>query len=111
MTTWVPRSCTLPTAEQPLRVAEFDALFAERLSETSRPDQLRLELVLAGGEGVEETVRDLVGRESGCCSFFTFTVHPGPERIRLDVEVDGAHETVLDALQERAAAAAGRDVP
>lgn len=111
MTTWVPQSCTLPTADQPLRVAEFDALFAERLAGSSRPDRLRLELVLTGGEGVEETVRDLVARESGCCSFFTFTLMPGPEQIRLHVEVDGAHETVLDALHERAAAAAGRDVP
>jgi len=111
MTTWAPQSCTLPTAEQPLRVAEFDALFTERLTDTSRSDRLRLELVLTGGEGVEETVRDLVARESGCCSFFTFTVRPGPEQIRLDVAVDGAHETVLDALQERAAAAAGRDAP
>jgi len=24
---WVPAACTLPTAEQPLRPAEFDALF------------------------------------------------------------------------------------
>ncbi|MDG9709449.1 hypothetical protein [Streptomyces sp. DH10] len=111
MTTWVPQSCTLPTAEQPLRVAEFDALFAERLASSSRPDRLRLELVLTGGEGLEETVRDLVARESGCCSFFTFTATPGPEEIRLHVEVDGAHEAVLDALHERAAAAAGRDVP
>ncbi|WP_406726495.1 hypothetical protein WJ438_20135 [Streptomyces sp. GD-15H] len=111
MTTWVPQSCTLPTAEQPLRVAEFDALFTERLIGTSRPDRLRLELVLTGGKGVEETVRELVARESGCCSFFTFTLHPGPEQIRLDVVVDGAHEAVLDALHERAAAAAGRDVP
>ncbi|WP_245936135.1 hypothetical protein [Streptomyces cahuitamycinicus] len=111
MTTWVPRSCTLPTTEQPLRVAEFDALFAERLAGSSLPDRLRLELVLTGGEGVEERVRDLVARESGCCSFFTFTVTPGPEQIRLHVEVDGAHETVLDALHERAATAARRDVP
>ncbi|MGA5148187.1 hypothetical protein ACPCSF_24575 [Streptomyces griseoincarnatus] len=59
MTTRVPQSCTLPTMEQPLRVAAFDALFAERLAGVSRPDRLRLELVLAGGEGVEETVRDL----------------------------------------------------
>ena len=28
--TWVPESCKLPTVEQPLRVAEFDALFATR---------------------------------------------------------------------------------
>jgi hypothetical protein len=111
MTTWVPRSCTLPTTEQPLRVAEFDALFAERLADVSRPERLRLELVLTGGEGLEATVRGLVARESGCCSFFTFTVRPGPQHIGLDVEVDGAHEAVLDALQERAAAVAARDVP
>ncbi|MEV7242770.1 hypothetical protein AB0N92_16175 [Streptomyces sp. NPDC093248] len=111
MTTWVPRSCTLPTTEQPLRVAEFDALFAERLAGSSRPERLRLELVLTGGKGVEETVRDLVARESDCCSFFTFTIEPGPDHIRLDVQVDGAHEAVLDALQERATATAGRELP
>lgn len=102
MTAWVPDSCTLPTTEQPLRVAEFDTLFAKRLANPARPDRLRL--VLAGGDGVEEGVRDLVARESGCCSFFTFTVIPGLERIHLDISVDGAHEAVLDALQERAAA-------
>lgn len=32
MTTWVPQSCTLPTAERPLRIAEFDTPFAERLT-------------------------------------------------------------------------------
>ncbi|MEU4064165.1 hypothetical protein AB0F25_17360 [Streptomyces wedmorensis] len=106
MTDWVPASCTLPTVEQPLRVAEFDALFAERLLDASRPDRLRLEMVISDGEGAEATVRELVGRESDCCSFFTFTVDSGPERIRLGVEVDAAHEAVLDALQERAAAAA-----
>jgi hypothetical protein len=29
--TWVPDACTLPTEEVPLRVAEFDALFASTL--------------------------------------------------------------------------------
>ncbi|MFE0451491.1 hypothetical protein ACFW2D_09410 [Streptomyces sp. NPDC058914] len=113
MTTWVPLSCTLPGTDQPLRVAEFDALFAGHLAGSSRPDRLRLRLVLTGGPGVEETVRDLVARESGCCSFFTFTIGPGPgpERIHLDVEVDGVHEGVLDALERWAAAASGRDLP
>ena len=27
---WVPQACTLPTVQQPLRVAEFDGLFARR---------------------------------------------------------------------------------
>ncbi|MFD7966961.1 hypothetical protein ACFV5J_39890 [Streptomyces zaomyceticus] len=109
MTTWVPASCSLPTIEQPLRVAEFDALFAERPAGSSRPDRSHLEMLLAGGEGVEDRVRELVARESGCCSFFTFTVTPGPEQIRLGIEVDAAHEAVLDALQERATAV-GRDL-
>ncbi|MFE7580108.1 hypothetical protein ACFU5Y_00905 [Streptomyces gardneri] len=109
MTNWVPASCTLPTVEQPLRVAEFDALFTEHLTGSDRPDPLRLELVLAGSEGVAGTVDDLVARESGCCSFFTFTVTSAPEQIRLEIEVDGAHEAVLDALHARATTAvAGR---
>lgn len=110
MTTWVPASCTLPTTEQPLRIAEFDVLIAELLADSSRPDRVKLEMVFTGGPGVEDRVRDLVARESGCCLFFTFTVTPGPEQIRLGIEVDGAHEAVLDALHERAITAAGKDL-
>jgi hypothetical protein len=29
---WVPRSCTLPTVEQPLRAAEFDAVFVTTIA-------------------------------------------------------------------------------
>lgn len=100
---WVPQSCTLPTEERPLRLAEWDALFSERLASSSRPEPLRLRLDLAGGPGVEERVRDLVGRESGCCSFFTFTTTPGENVIGLDIEVDPVHEAVLDALAARTA--------
>ncbi|KUL46730.1 hypothetical protein [Streptomyces regalis] len=95
---WVPQSCTLPTDERPLRVAEWDALISERLASSSRPAPLRLRLELADGPGVEERVRDLVARESGCCSFFTFTTTPSENLIGLDIAVDPAHETVLDAL-------------
>lgn len=104
---WVPQSCTLPTEERPLRVAEWDALFAEQLTSLSRPQSLHLRLDLASGEGVEDRVRDLVERESGCCSFFTFTTTPGPDLIRLDISVDQAHEPVLDALVARTASARG----
>ncbi|MFF8843432.1 hypothetical protein ACF08N_11980 [Streptomyces sp. NPDC015127] len=98
---WVPQSCTLPTEERPLRVAEWDALFAERLTALSRPQPLRLRLDLADGPSVEDRVRDLVEREGGCCSFFTFTITPGQERIHLDISVDAAHETVLEAIAAR----------
>ncbi|MFB7176849.1 hypothetical protein ACFCYI_03960 [Streptomyces sp. NPDC056257] len=102
---WVPQSCTLPTEERPLRVAEWDALCSERLTFLSRPQPFHLCLDLVSGRGVENRVRDLVERESGCCSFFTFTTTPGEDLIRLDIEVDQEHEAVLDALAARTAAA------
>ncbi|NUO57978.1 MAG: hypothetical protein HOV71_01100 [Hamadaea sp.] len=43
---WVPDACTLPTAEQPLRVAEFDALFAASLRHADRRTPTRLRLTL-----------------------------------------------------------------
>ncbi|MFE1289220.1 hypothetical protein [Streptomyces sp. NPDC058751] len=102
---WVPQSCTLPTEERPLRVAEWDALFSERLRSLSRPEPLRLRLDLAGGPGVEERVRDLVERESGCCSFFAFTITPGEDLVQLVIAVDQPHAGMLDAIAARTAAA------
>ncbi|MFC4472472.1 hypothetical protein ACFPH6_49815 [Streptomyces xiangluensis] len=102
---WVPQSCTLPTEDRPLRVAEWDALFAEGLTSLSRPQRLQLCLDLAGGPSVEDRVRDLVERESGCCSFFTFTTTGGQDLVRLHISVDQAHEAVLDALAARTVAA------
>ncbi|MFJ6614460.1 hypothetical protein ACIQPT_29735 [Streptomyces sp. NPDC091289] len=105
---WVPPSCTLPTEERPLRVAEWDALFAERLTALSRPNSLRLRLDLADGPGVAERVRELASREGACCSFFTFTVTRGSDLVHLDISVDRAHAAVLEALSVRAGAGARR---
>lgn len=102
---WVPASCLLPTEERPLRVGEWDALFAERLERVSRPGPLRVRLDLRAGEGVEERVRDLAEREGGCCSFFTFSVAADRGAVVLDAAVDAVHTAVLDALERRAAAA------
>ncbi|MEV6847404.1 hypothetical protein [Actinoplanes sp. NPDC051411] len=98
---WAPEACTLPTVERPLRLAEFDGLFATALRAQQRLSAtvLRWDLDPAAGE----VARDLTGRESSCCSFFTFTFHPGDEVLRLDVEVPPAHVGVLDALARRAA--------
>lgn len=104
---WVPKSCTLPTADRPLRVAEWDTLFAEKLRQVTRPGPRLVRLDLADEPGVEDRVRDLAARESGCCSFFTFTVAARPAAVLLDVAVDAAHEQVLDALAARADAACG----
>ncbi|MFF4105623.1 hypothetical protein [Streptomyces sp. NPDC001903] len=67
---WVRQSCTLPTKERPLRVAEWDALFSERLTSLSRQQPLHLRMDLAGGPGVEERVRDrgIASQRQGCAA-------------------------------------------
>ena len=99
---WVPRSCDLPTAEQPLRVAEWDALFAARLTAVSRPEPLRVRLALFGDAGVQEQVMDLAGRESDCCSFFTFLTATTGDGLTLDISVPVQQTHILTSLADRA---------
>jgi hypothetical protein len=98
---WMPEACTLPTVERPLRLAEFDDLFATALRGQQRlsPMTLRWDL-----DPIREpTARDLTSRESSCCSFFSFVFELSAAALRLDVAVPDAHVEVLDALQRRAA--------
>ena len=99
---WAPQACTLPTAERPVRVAEFDELFATGLRGQQRLARTRLRWRL--DVDAEATARDLTSRESECCSFFTFTFAPAGDALQLDVEVSAGHVAVLDALARRAAA-------
>ncbi|UGQ10470.1 hypothetical protein LO772_27030 [Yinghuangia sp. ASG 101] len=102
--TWVPQACTLPTEEQPLRIAEFDDLFAGSLLAADRPEALRARLTLAAD--AEDSARDLAGRETGCCSFFSFAFgHDAAGRVLMDIAVPAERITVLDALVTRAVAA------
>jgi hypothetical protein len=93
---WVPHACTLPTVEQPLRVAEFDQLFATALRTTERISPTRLRLVLE--PDAEAIARELCARESECCSFFTFTFDADERGVLLDVEVPVAQVAVLEAI-------------
>ena len=107
---WVPAACTLPTAERPLRVSEFDALFTAALRDVTVLGPRSLRLTLTGGAGVAAVARDLAARETACCSFFVFTVselHGDGDGVVMTVEVDAAHTDVLAALADRAAALAG----
>lgn len=105
---WVPDACTLPTAERPLRLAEFDQFFRSAVRGADRLSSQHLRLRLAGGVQVEETARELTARESSCCSFFAFDISRcGPDALTLDVRVPAAHVDVLDSLANRAASAAG----
>jgi hypothetical protein len=105
---WVPQSCTLPTTEQPLRVAGFDELFTSAVQRIERagPDRLRLDLT--ADPRVAGRAAELVMAETGCCSFFTFSLTASGGRLVLEVTVPQAQAGVLDALAGRAAAAAGR---
>lgn len=102
---WVPDSCTLPTAEQPVRVAEFDRFFAESVRRADRPTRTRLELLL--DLDAEPVGRDLAARESACCSLFAFTFRTTTTGPVLRVEVPDTQVEVLDALASRVDAAIG----
>jgi hypothetical protein len=99
---WVPEACTLPLAEQPLRLIEFDALFAHGLTAQERvsPTVLRWRL----DRQVEPAARDLAAREAACCSFFKFDFEVAGDELRVEVEVPPSQLKVLDALAVRAAA-------
>ena len=99
---WVPDACTLPTVERPLRLAEFDELFATAVRDQHRLSATRLRWLL--DPAAEARARDLTVRETQCCSFFTFTFAPVDGAVQLDVEVPAAHVEVLDALARRATA-------
>jgi hypothetical protein len=103
---WVPEACTLPTAQQPLRVAEFDALFAKALHGVDRATPTRLRLVLSAA--AEPAARDLAARETACCSFFAVTFdHDQDGQLLMTVAVPAAHVDVLDALARRATTGGG----
>lgn len=106
----VPDACTLPTAQRPLRLAEFDELFATAVRAVDEVNATHARLRLAGPAGMADTVRDLTARETECCSFFAFTVvtEPAPdgEVVVLDVHVPAQHADVLASLAERASTVA-----
>ncbi|MFL1427290.1 MULTISPECIES: hypothetical protein [unclassified Nocardiopsis] len=98
---WVPQSCTLPTAERPLRLAEFDDLFTSSARRVEQ-DGTTARIHLGGAAGLADRVRDLAERESACCSFFDFTVEGTDGDLVLTVAVPPEHGEVLDALAARA---------
>jgi len=96
---WAPDACTLPTAQRPLRVAEFDDLLTA-VRRSQRPAPTRLDLVLP--RAVESAGRDLARRESQCCSFFTFEFESLGDDVVMHIAVPPEHVEVLDALDARA---------
>jgi hypothetical protein len=100
-------ACTLPTAERPLRVAEFDALFAERLVRVERLGPTHARIELQSGDLTLATARDLTERETSCCSFFSFAVSGADDSTTIEVDVPASRADVLEALLARAGAHRG----
>lgn len=94
-------ACTMPTAERPLRLAEFDDLFATAVRAVERRGtDVRLHLV--GAAGLVDRIQDLTARESSCCLFFTFAIDGTDADLTLDISVPPARQEILDALVARA---------
>jgi hypothetical protein len=100
---WAPEACTLPTAERPLRAAEFDELFRDAVLGIERAEPARLRLELRANPQVAARTAELAEAETGCCSFFAFTLTAATDSLVLEVTVPAAHMEVLDALADRAA--------
>lgn len=98
---WGGQACTLPTAQRPLRLAEFDELFTTAVRSVERVDRRQVWLELAPEAAVAARAADLVVRETECCSFFTFTLTATGGRVSLRVAVPDGHVEVLDALADR----------
>ncbi len=97
---WVPDECTLPTAERPLRVIEFDDLFISAVR-FDRPQPTRLDLTLP--RAMEADARTLADRESQCCTFFSFGFKPDGEDVVMHIEVPPTRTDVLDTIEARIA--------
>lgn len=93
-----PSACTLPTTDRPLRVAEFDALFADHANGIERIDATTLDLRFRADPGLDRTIEDLAAREAACCSFFSFTLDR-TDGLSLRVSVPEQYAEVLDGLQ------------
>jgi hypothetical protein len=104
MDDWAPEACTLPTVERPLRLAEFDELFATAVQAVEQVDGSRVRLLLQPDPAVAARAADLIVRETDCCSFFTFTLTAADGTLALDVAVPPEQAKVLDALAGRARA-------
>lgn len=82
-------------------------MFTTTVRSFERLDRRRVRLELAPAAAAVARVADLLVRETGCCSFFTFTLTVTGGRASLEVAVPDGHVDVLDALADRAAAGVG----
>ncbi len=83
-------------------MAEFAALFADTAGEVERPAPTRLRLALRPSPAVAARTAELAAAETGCCSFFTFTLRMTGGSVSLEVTVPDAYAATLDAIEATA---------
>lgn len=105
-------ACTLPAADLPGRLAEFDAAFAAGLQRAEVISPTHARLVFTADQAQAEALAGLLDRESQCCSFFTFDQKAAGGIVTVDVTVPAGHAGTLAALAARAAGhLAGQEQP
>jgi hypothetical protein len=97
----VPDACTLPTAEQPLRLAEFDRLFGSVSAAVERRGPQTARISFPPQPEIAAQAADLVVRETRCCSFFTFSLTATGGALHLDVTVPESQTAVLESVLGR----------
>lgn len=104
---WVPESCTLAGGQREARLSEFSELLAAAVLTASRPAPGLLQLTLRPGPEQAARAAGLAAAETGCCSFFTFTLTVAAGSLELAVAVPPGREGVLDGLAALAAGSPG----
>ena len=103
-----PAACTLPLADRPDRLEEWESLFRRHVLDVHRPSSTQTDLELGPDPAAAGEAADLAMREAGCCSFFDFTLHAAGNRLRLVIGVRQRYAGVLAALSDRADEALAR---
>lgn len=100
-----PAACTVPLAERPDRLEEWDQLFRRHVQSVRRGSTTQTDIQLQPEPAAAAEAADLAMREAGCCSFFDFTLHCAGNRLQLTIRVPDRYADVLAALSGRAEAA------
>jgi hypothetical protein len=103
---FAPAACNLPTAQRPIRAAEFLDLLGRQVIGVQDANEQHTRFALNPDPEVASTTADLFTRETQCCSFFTFTLTATGGSLTLDVEVPPSQVGVLAALSGMAGAGA-----
>ena len=83
-------------------------MFTRSVRGAERAGRSRLRLDLDPAPGLAGRIADLAAAETGCCSFFTFTLTLADGSLRLEIAVPPANAGVLDALSARVAGLSGQ---